>query len=369
MKTTEERVDIAASKMTMRAAFLAAVFVRLERTFTKDGTAWVDGKRINFGEDYCSQLDDEELLGLCLHETAHAALLHPWRRRGRELQRFNIACDAVVDRILVKDGFKVPDVVDLGWVTDSMSVEDVYAQLPEKQGLGSGSSGDGTGKPSKNGCDIKESDDQMAELDMAVSVAASAKMLKACGKGGGMLDLVFEGVLDPKVTWEQALRHLMSATRRDDYSYKRVNRRFVGGGTYLPALYSEGIGGLVVAIDTSGSMSQNELNQIASEIRAIAQDCSPSWIVVVYCDTKVRSTARFDSWDEIELVAKGGGGTRFKPVFDYVEKNLGGESVAALLYFTDLYGNLNELDEPQYPVIWGATSERKVPFGDVVALW
>jgi len=88
---------------------------------------------------------------------------------------------------------------------------------------------------------------------------------------------------------------------------------------------------------------------------------------MVYCDTKVTGTQRFGRGDAIGLSPKGGNGTRFKPVFEYVQEM--GEQVAALVYLTDMYSNdLDSLDEPPYPVVWGVTygSVRDVPFGRAV---
>jgi predicted metal-dependent peptidase len=134
----------------------------------------------------------------------------------------------------------------------------------------------------------------------------------------------------------------------------------------MPSLYSEAMGGLVVGVDTSGSIGPHELDQIAGEITAIAQDCNPDWVEVVYCDTCVGHTERFEQGEPIKLHPKGGGGTRFKPVFDYT--NSINDRIAALIYFTDLEGNVDECEEPEYPVIWAVTSRRKmeVPFGTSV---
>jgi predicted metal-dependent peptidase len=110
------------------------------------------------------------------------------------------------------------------------------------------------------------------------------------------------------------------------------------------------------------------LTQIAMELTAIFEDCTPEWVEVVYCDADVAKTQRFFSGEDLDLQLYGGGGTRFKPVFDYVDGL--GEKIAALVYFTDLCGNVQELEEPGYPVLWGHTAKYKgatVPaFGEIV---
>ena len=62
---------------------------------------------------------------------------------------------------------------------------------------------------------------------------------------------------------------------------------------------------------------------------------------------------------------KGGGGTSFIPVFEYIEKN--DLRPDALIYLTDLAGRFPE-HEPDFPVIWGAICEGTAPFGKVVRI-
>ena len=373
----EERIDLIASKISLREPFVSAVFSKLERKFKTYGTAGTNGAKVEFGAIYCASHTEEELMGLCLHEALHVVLMHMWRRRNREHMRYNLACDAVVDRTLEQMGYgPIRDAVTYDWLTDEMSVEDVYAKLQQdpEQGQGyaflDGPPDDTAGGACLGGGDVRDSNDPSAELDMEATIKTAAKMTKACGKGSALIDLVLEGGLDPKASWKELLRHVLTASRRDDYTFGRVNKRFVSAGLYLPSLHTPGIGTLIVGIDTSGSMGQEELNQIASEITAIAQDCRPETVLVIYCDSEVVGTERFDAYEDIQLHAKGGGGTRFKPVFDYIEEQVE-ETPAALVYFTDLWGNTDELDPPDYPVVWGVTynSDRAVPFGDVASLW
>jgi predicted metal-dependent peptidase len=189
-----------------------------------------------------------------------------------------------------------------------------------------------------------------------------------------LVDRILKEGLAPSVPWHETLKHIMTSVDANDYTFARVNRRFVGAGIYLPALYSEGMGGLVVGFDTSASMSQEEANQIAGEITAIFEDCNPEWVEVIYCDTHIHKTQRFERGDDIELQVVGGGGTSFEPVFDYANEVIIGENnerVACLIYFTDLGARFDRLEEPDYPVVWGVTIGNmsyadRVPFGDAI---
>jgi len=363
MSNIEERVDKIATRLTIKEPFLATIFSRLERRYEPVGTACVDGKTVWFDPAWCGELSDKQLLFVVLHETLHVALMHNWRRKERNPCVFNMACDLIINYTLAKMGYRdMPSGGIAGdsvpWMADTVDSEEAYARLM-REGQGKGQGGFGN--------DLKDAPAEISELDMQATVQTAAKMAKACGKESVLLERILGGCLEQKVSWLEALRHVLTSSSKGDYTFARVNRRFVSSGIYLPSLWSPSIGGLVVGIDTSGSMGQEELDQAATEITAIAEDCHPEWVLVLYCDSALVGTQRFEQGEDIQLVAKGGGGTRFKPVFDYIEEEIS-EPIAALVYFTDLYGNTSELDPPEYPVIWGVTCNNRVqvPFGDVV---
>ncbi|HSD55142.1 MAG TPA: VWA-like domain-containing protein [Burkholderiales bacterium] len=75
---------------------------------------------------------------------------------------------------------------------------------------------------------------------------------------------------------------------------------------------------------------------------------------------------RFESWEPIAVPAGlGGGGTRFTPVFEWVEEQ--GARPDALLYFTDALGEFPPAP-PGYPVLWLVKGNAPVPWGERVRL-
>lgn len=373
--TLEDRISNIVSRMTLREPFIATIFTKLDRVFDdpRVTTAATDGTKVYFNREFCEPLTNEELLGLCLHEGAHVIWMHMWRREGRKHDVWNIANDAIINRTLRNDGYKLPDgAVFIDWVKSDMDSEYVYTKLLDEQGSDDGD-GDGSGQSGGGGFDgqgdLFDAPDEAGRADMESTIMAAAKMARAAGDGSGFVDRVLSGECKPSVRWSDVLREVLTAVSRDDYSFRRFNRRLMPQGIYMPSLYNQSMGGLVVGVDTSGSVSDRELSQIAGEITAIFEDCRPDWVEVVYCDSEVKSTQRFTQGDAVQLKPNGGGGTAFKPVFDYV--NQMPDQVAAVVYLTDLYGNLNECSSPECPVIWGVVNNQsatlpKVPFGSVV---
>jgi predicted metal-dependent peptidase len=104
----------------------------------------------------------------------------------------------------------------------------------------------------------------------------------------------------------------VAATTPADYRWTPPNRRYIAAGLYLPSVFREGIGPIVIGVDTSGSIGTHELAQFAGEISAIAEEAQPESIHVVYCDAAVQSWQQFGSSEPIQLEPKGGGGTDFR---------------------------------------------------------
>ncbi|MGD0109761.1 MAG: VWA-like domain-containing protein [Rhodopila sp.] len=134
-------------------------------------------------------------------------------------------------------------------------------------------------------------------------------------------------------------------------------------GLYLPSLRSETIGPVVVAVDTSGSIDDATLAAFAAEITAILDEAAPAAIHVVYCDHAIAGTETYEPGDVIDLTPHGGGGTAFRPVFEWIARS--GIQPVSAVYLTDLCG-WDFGPEPDYPVLWVSTDLTNAPFGEVI---
>ena len=366
-----DRLDLAYSKLGLREAFIAAVMTRVKREVSdKVSTAGTNGTWVRYNEKFCEPLTDEELFGLVLHESCHVVLMHMWRREGRDGRLWNVANDALINAYIKARGWQLPKGgVHIHWVREEMSSEEVYARLKdEQQQQGGGGSGDGDDDGMGAGGfdgqgDLEDAQDEATRVDMEASIVAAAKMAKECGQGSSLIDRVLDKVGESKVRWQDVTRSMMTESAAADYSYVRPSRRFIGSGLYMPSLRSDALGGLAIGFDTSGSMGPSECNQIAAELQAIVDDLNPSFVEVVYCDYAVTHTERFERDEPLHLNPRGGGGTRFKPVFDHFVSS--GEQYCGMIFFTDMEGDLDECDEPHFPMIWAdiGYSHPPAPFG------
>ena len=220
---------------------------------------------------------------------------------------------------------------------------------------------DGVEQPSP--LDAQERED--LDVQWQQRLAGAAQQAMQSGKLGGSMARLVEHLLQPRLPWRMLLARYMSNLARDDFSYMRPSRR--EGDAILPSLRSAQID-LAIGIDTSGSIKPAEFHEFLAEIDAIKGQLRAR-VTVLPCDASLVDGAPwiFEPWEEIKLPERigGGGGTRFVPVFEWLEqRNIPPE---LLVYFTDAEGEFPER-EPAYPVIWLVKGRQKVPWGTRIQL-
>tara|TARA_R110002074_G_scaffold255649_1_gene428071 strand:- start:4947 stop:5804 length:858 start_codon:yes stop_codon:yes gene_type:complete len=282
-----------------------------------------------------------------------------------------MAGDYVINRLLVDNDMKPPaDVLldkkyDKAWNTD-MVYDDMIknakqitiqclADMPS-----TGHFKDGEGQ--------SEADKSETENKWKTKIIAAAN---ACSKNRGTIPGHFKELINqirnPKVDWRDKLYTLATEPMRDEHSWRRPNRRFIGKDLYLPSITKiDGLRKIIFAVDTSGSMNTDLLIDAWSEIVSVVEDCDVDELIIMDVDTDVNHIRRFskdDLPDALEVVGRGG--TAFEPAFDWVIEN--DEDPAVLIYFTDLYGSFPQY-EPDHPVIWVnyGMKDTLCPFGEVI---
>jgi predicted metal-dependent peptidase len=196
-------------------------------------------------------------------------------------------------------------------------------------------------------------------------LAGAAQQAMQAGKLGGELARMIDHLLQPQLPWRMLLARYLSATARDDFSYARPSRR--EGDFILPSLRSQQLD-LIIAIDTSGSIKDQELEEFIDEIDALKGQVRAR-VTLLPCDAALCAGApfRYEPWEPVirPTALQGGGGTSFVPVFQWVAK--AGIQPDLLIYFTDAEGEFPK-QEPPYPVIWLVKGQSKVPWGQRIQL-
>jgi len=246
-------------------------------------------------------------------------------------------------------------------------------------GQGSGTApGSGTPDLTSNTWDgVRDAPADAAEQDAGEAdwkrfVQEAANAAAAQGNLPGNLKRFVEEITRQRMDWRSLLRRFMQEASKLDYTFTRPNRAYVPHGLYVPSLHAEGMGPVVVGFDTSMSIDDITVSVFGGETRDVIDEAQPIRTHVVYCDTRVAHVDTFEQGDPVEIVPHGGGGTDFRPVFEYADSL--DEPPAALIYLTDLMGDFPE-HAPDYPVFWATVKPLRElpeyyhpPFGEVVEI-
>jgi len=382
--TAGERLTRARSRLLLDQPWFGSLSLRLQVQEAPELTETMstDGSRLVFNAAWVDERTDTELMALVAHEVLHCALLHPYRVGSRDLKLWNLASDFAINPMLVQQGFRLPDGMAIDPQYAGLSAETIYARLSRdgQQPPPGGTGGDKPPQPdftkapqpqqtdhaqSQGAAEPQPSAPRMTATDWQIAAEQATTVARKAGKMEGGLERSVKDARRPAADWRAVTQRFVERLMPSDYSWTRPNRRFVAAGLYLPGVVRESIPRLVTAIDTSASIGQDLLDLFGGQMTAILHEVRPEVLEVVYCDSKVQSIESFTPDDPVvDLHPKGGGGTRFQPVFDA----LADDPPVAVIYFTDLEGPAPV--EPDYPVLWVTTeaATRTAPFGETVVL-
>lgn len=341
-------------------------------------TMATDGRHLYYHEPFVMSLKKEELVFVLAHEVMHNALEHHIRRQHRKPGRWNKAADYAINGELVecKVG-KMPDCGLLEPRFTGLSSEEIYRILDEDN------NGDDSDENSMDaggcggvidGCaphDEAAKAELRAEIQTQIRQAAMTAKAAQAGKLPAGVQRIIDELLMPRVDWRAVLRRFIDESSTRNFSWSVPNRRMIPFGIVTPGMVSDGVSHIVIAVDTSGSIDGPTLTAFAAEIRGAFEEGAVDKLSVVYCDADIASVEEFENGDALELHAAGGGGTRFSPVFEWVEENA--PHTRLVIYLTDLYCS-DFGEQPHCPVIWahyGSSKEfadlsPRVPFGETV---
>jgi predicted metal-dependent peptidase len=371
MSNAREMLTKARAGLILEQPFFGSLALRLTLVEdTKTETACTDGKCIRYNPKYIENLSLPAIKGLLCHEVMHCANNHTTRRDGRSMAQWNIACDYAINPLIESCNMTLPKGGLVDPAFSGMSAEQIFSRLPPSQN----GSGDDPGKcggvedsKDEDGNTASESDKSMVEQEWKVALAQAAQQAKAMGQLPSSIERSVADMLEPVLDWRELLRRFVDTAAKNDYSWSPPNRRYAYLGVYLPSLRSQELKNITMVLDTSASITQDNLRSFASELRSIVEDYRAN-ATVMYCDSKVAGVEYFDSNDTLDLHPKGGGGTDFCPPFEKIERD--GECPACLIYQTD--GKCYSFPAtPPYPVLWVLTEKNlsfNPPFGEVLFL-
>ncbi len=411
----ETKLAAARTRLILDKPFLGALVLRLPMVAADPNwckSTATDARTFYYNTDYINELSVEQTQFVLAHEALHCALSHFARRGHRQKHRWDLACDFAINPLLIDEGLSpTPEALYLK-TFDNMTAAEIYPCLDEHEDLqpqddhlyddaekeggnrgGGGSHKDenpekgkgseqkqdkqtrddaGKGNPQeqpKSGAGkpppLSKEEQQELAVKWAQRLAGAAQQAMAAGKMSEALARLIDHLLQPQLPWRMLLARYMIASARNDYNYARPSRR--EGDAIMPSLRSDEIN-VVVALDTSGSVSDHEMREFLSEVNAIKGQASAR-ITLLACDAKLTGDGPwvYEPWEEFKLPREfpGGGGTDFRPVFDWLQSEQRRPDL--LVYFTDAQGQFPP-HEPPVPVIWLVKGRGQVPWGQRIQL-
>jgi len=341
-------------------------------------TMQTDGVSLVYNPAFADSLTETDRQGVIAHETAHCMLSHVFRRSGRDPELWNQAADFVTNGLLRANGFSLPADCLYDSQYDGLSAELVYDKLQamskdQRPQQKPDDVKDCPGKPAPagqesadSGAGQSEGQSQSAETIEAqwrTSVIQADTLSKAYGKQEGGAKAFIDSAQRPRIDWRSVLREFVATLVPADFSMFPPARRHLWRGLILPAVKKTPSLTLLVAIDTSGSISDKTLADFVSELDGIL-DAGQMTIHVVCCDRAVHPIGEFTHSPIGQIQACGRGGTSFAPPFRWAESE--GLALDGAVYFTDGYGDWPT--EPSYPTLWVMSTDVRPPFGQTVRL-
>lgn len=331
-------------QLLLKAPFFGNLATRL---ILKDASSWcktaaTDGRHLYYNREFIKSLTQAELLFLLGHEVLHCVYDHLGRRGARDAKIWNMANDYIVNYTLVEE--KLGTMPSSGLYdkkyTDEMTSEEVYQDLMKNSTVIKMTLDEhidpATGKSDGPGGEVEVrvmgtdgpptlSDEEIEQIRNEIKAATiqAAQSVEAGKVPAGVRRLI-KSITAPKMDWRAMLETHLQSTIRDDYTFQRMNRRSWSLGAILPGSSLLDTIDIAVAIDTSGSMTEEMLRDFLGEVKGIMEAFPDFRLTLFTFDTQVYGLKVFtpDNLNDIMLYdPKGGGGTVFNVCWEFMMDN------------------------------------------------
>ena len=189
------------------------------------------------------------------------------------------------------------------------------------------------------------------------------------GEGGATANRLQGQRTSSSLSWPDLLREWLTKRSRSGWDAPFNNPIYQTTGLICAGRRAKATGEIVLVLDTSGSIGQRTYDRFLSEAQAVLDDLKPEKLHLLSVADFVADNATLEVGDMVPSKLKGGGGTKFKPAFDWVAKHV--DDIDVMVYLTDGYSNdLQDITNVEFPLLWLSTGERASKFrvGDVIEI-
>ena len=391
-----DRVIVARVGLLLRHPFFGNMATRMRVQNCDDWcpTAATDGCNLYYNTQFFNMLSNKQIEFVIAHEILHCVFDHITRREDRDAMVYNIACDYLVNNLLVRD--KIGEVVNQvqifqdfkydGWTSEEVydDIKDKYddEQLEalgqlldehvdwEKDGDQEGQApGQGNGKDGKKSKRPTYSKEELKKIrdEIKESMITSAQSAGA-GNTPGEIARMIKDLTEPKMNWRELLRQQIQSTIKSDFTFSRPSRKGWHTGAILPGMNFMDTIDVAIGIDMSGSIGNKQAEDFLGEVKGIMDEYKDYKIKLWCFDTKVYNEEDFSAdggTDLLDYEIMGGGGTDFDANWEYMKYN--DIQPKKFIMFTDGYPWGSWGDENYCDTIFVIHSNRdktlQAPFG------
>lgn len=375
-------------------------------------TAYTDGERIAFSPTFLEELSDKELDFVMMHEILHVVLQHCLRGEDKDNERYNIAADIVINSTIMHENDDKASSITLSKYGESMHIapdgkegylftaEEVYEMLQSKQkdsdsgnekSKKAGNVGSKKGRAGKVQQSRKNMDKPVAkrwddhsqwgkfEEDSKLRDVWVKNFAECCeainvrdkSNNRGTLPMfaqrMLEKLKEPQTDWRMILNDFIQE-EICDYSFSPPDRRFQDSPFFLPDFNEMGkndnVSDILFFIDTSGSISDNDMTTAFSEIKGAIDQYDgklKGWLG--FFDAAIIEPKPFSSFEEfIVIKPAGGGGTDFQIIFEYVDQHMKEKEPNCIIILTDGYAPFPKEElANDIPVLWLINNQDVTP--------
>ena len=391
-------------QLLIKWPFIGSIIMRMELVPVRDDrlhTAATNGDSIFVDINFYAKLTREQRLFVLAHEVWHCVMLHIARTGKRNPKLFNIAIDLEIHFTLLDEKMSEPIILPHEPFWAKLSAEEIYEELLKlKSGQNKPSSQWNSGKNSINfennddsfdkhiyiddtqkntantsldtttsntECDFVIDEDycpfitlETIERTRARVISAAQQIERTQGHLPANLVALLDKIQTPSLPWQELLKQFVTTCYGGKRHWLPPTRRHVWQDLYLPSLRDEQLKAMV-ALDTSGS-TQCDLAMFFGELVSLMRSFGRFELTVIQCDVDIHDVEIFTNQripePNHQWEIHGGGGTDFRPVFDYIRKKSLNPDL--LLFFTDGYGDA-PVNPPPYPVMWVLTKDSRTP--------
>lgn len=409
------RILMSRMRILMNNGFYGLLLMHMKYSLNDEiETAATDGVRIYFNPDFFDDISDAELDFVMMHEILHVVLQHCFRNEKKDNERFNIACDIVVNSnilfsekmnkkaITLKNYGECMHIAPDGKEGYEYTAEQVYEMLPpKKQGnvLKENFKRKSNSKLSSkepmpygeqnligefdalswdNHCGWGKENDDSSVSDAWVkrlNDTYEAIAIRESTEHRGTIPICAERLLEklrkPQTDWRTILNGIIQA-EIVDYSFTPPDKRFWESPFFLPDFNEREYvaKNILFMIDTSGSMSDEMVTAAYSEVKGAIDQYDGKLVGWLgFFDTEIVEPKLFENEEEFRVIKpSGGGGTDFYIIFEYVKKYMCDELPLCIIILTDGYAPYPEEDIAMgIPVLWLLNNEKVNPEWGMIA--